>query len=141
MPKGIKGFQKGHKFFGDLSKPNYFQKGHKTWIKGKRHSKETIKKLSEIRKGNHYSPNTEFKKTGCKGWAILGGKNEYRNLHKQITKLLGKPTKCEHCGKDGLIGKQIHWASKSGEYKKDENDWIRLCVRCHFNKDKKLFLI
>jgi ribosomal protein L37AE/L43A len=29
------GFPKGHKFFGDLSKPNYFQKGYIPWNKGK----------------------------------------------------------------------------------------------------------
>lgn len=37
MPKGFKGFQKGHSFYGNLSKPNYFQKGHKGhWIDKKR---------------------------------------------------------------------------------------------------------
>jgi predicted DNA-binding protein YlxM (UPF0122 family) len=45
MPKG---FQKGHSFYGNLSKPNYFQKGHAPWNK-------------EL-KGIHLSPNTEFKK-------------------------------------------------------------------------------
>lgn len=43
MPSGInknginKGwFKKGHKFLGDLSKPNYFQKGCVSWCKGKK---------------------------------------------------------------------------------------------------------
>ena len=42
-------FQKGHKFFGDLSKPNFFQKGHKINL-GK---KNTL--------GKHFSEETKIK--------------------------------------------------------------------------------
>ncbi len=78
---------------------------------------------------------TRFKATGSKGIRLLG-KNGYRTIHKWIVRTLGQPCKCVECGKDGLTGRQIHWANISGEYKKDINDWIRLCVRCHFYKDK-----
>ena len=78
---------------------------------------------------------TRFETTGVKGHELLGI-NGYRNLHKWVVKTLGQPEICSKCGKSGLIGRQIHWANKSGRYKKDKNDWIRLCVKCHFHKDK-----
>ena len=69
MPKGIYkhpsqcGFQKGHKFYGDLKKPNYFKKRHIPWHKGKKvdrnkypnmghlkpHTKKTIEKIKKKR--------------------------------------------------------------------------------------------
>ena len=42
---------------------------------------------------------------------------------------------CEKCGKDGLLGKKIHWANISGEYKRDLFDYMRLCVPCHKRYD------
>jgi len=58
-------------------------------------------------------------------------KVSYKGLHDWIGKHLGKPDTCEHCGKNGLSGKKIHWANKSHEYKRDLTDWVRLCVSCH----------
>ena len=132
MPKGIKGFQKGHKLFGGIQ----FKKGHKIRL-GQKQSKKTKEKIRQKQKGRHYSPETEFKKKDICIYDKVGGKYKYRRLHIWVEKKLGKPTKCENCGKDGLTGRKIHWANISGEYKKDVNDWIRLCVRCHFYKDKK----
>lgn len=51
MPKGMRGFQKGHKpFYMNFNPP----------------SEETKKKISLANKGKHYSPDTEFKKGGSK---------------------------------------------------------------------------
>ena len=60
-----------------------------------------------------------------------GDNVKYDGLHKWVPKHLGKPTRCEHCGTDGLTGRNIHWANKSGEYKRDVSDWLRLCSKCH----------
>uniref|UniRef100_A0A6H1ZQ02 Uncharacterized protein n=1 Tax=viral metagenome TaxID=1070528 RepID=A0A6H1ZQ02_9ZZZZ len=137
MPKGFKGFQKGHKsFWTDELKKKASENHPRYWLGKKRDDPEYLKKISEAHKGQHSSPSTEFKPTGCKGRELLGDK-VYRNLHYWVERKLGKPTKCEQCGKDVLTSKQIHWANKSGEYKKDVNDWVRLCVRCHFYKDRK----
>jgi hypothetical protein len=60
------------------------------------------------------------------------GKNVgYRCLHLWVERILGKPETCEYCGKSGLKGKQIHWANKSHQYKRELTDWIRLCSSCH----------
>lgn len=107
--------------------------------KGKKISEETRRKISESNKNNisgiKNGEKTRFKPFGCKGIDLLGSVG-YRNLHKWVIGALGRPTKCEHCGKDGLTGRKIHWANKSGKYIKDKSDWARLCVRCHFYKDK-----
>lgn len=59
----------------------------------------------------------------------------YRGLHTWIERKSGKPTVCEFCGMKNLIGHKIHWANKSGDYKRDLNDWIRLCAKCHKQYD------
>ncbi len=59
----------------------------------------------------------------------------YSGLHMWVRKQLGTPDTCEHCGVK-QNGHKIHWANKSGEYKKDLSDWIRLCVPCHSKYDK-----
>src|SRR3990167_2616997 len=59
----------------------------------------------------------------------------YGALHDWIRRNLGTPDTCGDCGKSGLTGKQIHWANKSGKYKRDITDWVRLCAKCHKKMD------
>lgn len=59
----------------------------------------------------------------------------YDGLHRWIGRKKGKPVICEHCGKTFLNGRAIHWANKSQLYKRDLNDWMRLCVACHKKYD------
>lgn len=115
------------------------------WNKGKQHSAETRLKMSEARRGKE--PWNKGKKTGIKPW--LGRKREdisgersykwkgdavgYRALHGWVDKRLGKPQCCDMCGvtKRG----RYHWANKSGSYKREITDWIRLCPKCHYQYD------
>ena len=66
-----------------------------------------------------------------------GNQVSYSGLHYWVSRHLGKPEQCEDCGKSGLRGKQIHWANKSHQYKRDLNDWLRLCILCHKRYDRK----
>ncbi len=104
-----------------------FKKGQIPWNKG---TKGIIKSWS---KGKKCPQISEEKHPGWKGENI-----GYSGLHKWIYNHLGKPTKCKHCKKDGLTGRQIHWANKSGKYLRDLSDWLRLCVKCHKQYDKVL---
>jgi len=61
----------------------------------------------------------------------------YWGLHKWVQRVLGLPDKCEHCDKVGLEKRQIHWANKSGKYKREKKDWIRLCAKCHKKYDRR----
>lgn len=64
-------------------------------------------------------------------------KPSYRTMHKWVERQLGKPDKCVFCETYHLSGHQIHWANISGEHKRDLSDWIRLCVKCHKDFDRK----
>lgn len=76
-----------------------------------------------IKKNDGSFSNTKHK------WS--GDIKEYKNLHYWIGKTLGKPRVCSICG-DIKEGKAMHWANKSGNYKTDPSDWIRLCAKCHY---------
>lgn len=55
----------------------------------------------------------------------------YGALHEWVYQILGNPLICKHCGNKFQNNRQIHWANKSGLYKREKSDWIRLCVSCH----------
>lgn len=59
----------------------------------------------------------------------------YISLHNWVKRYKGSPKKCEHCLSEEK--KMYHWANKSHEYKRDLDDWIRLCVSCHKKYDLK----
>lgn len=94
-------------------------------------------KLHQIRKGNG-----KFCSEKCYGKSkkeLVGDLNSnwkgdkvgYQGLHNWVIRWLGKPTKCEQCKKNGLTGRQIHWANIDHEYRRDLDDWVRLCCSCH----------
>ncbi len=58
MPKGIKGFQKGHPQYN--TGRTHFKKGFTPWIKGKKHSQKTREKMSNNYK-YHVSPSCNKK--------------------------------------------------------------------------------
>ena len=96
--------------------------------KGQHYSVDT-----EIKKGQHLSPPTEFK-NGSIPWNYReDGKVGMQALHSWVKRRLGKPQKCEHCG--STTAKKYEWANKSHEYKRDLSDWIRLCTSCHRKYD------
>lgn len=55
------------------------------------------------------------------------------SLHIWVEKHRGKPRKCEHCGT--VKAKQYDWANVSQKYKRNLNDFIRLCRSCHAKYD------
>lgn len=117
------GFQKGHIVFGGertrfekgIVPANAFKKGHITWSKGKKRP-EITGEGNPIWKGDDVG---------------------YYALHSWVERNLGQPDTCEHCGKSGLKGRQIHWANKSQEYRRNVSDWLRLCAKCHKTYDNK----
>ncbi len=118
-------------------KPNSgsFKKGIIPWMKGKTHTDDSKKKLSIAHKGRHHSISTEFKKgqtIGKKNVKWKGSKVGYYALHDWVYRYKGKPKICKHCG--GF--KNVEWANKSLEYKRDLKDWDSLCRKCHFKYDR-----
>jgi len=123
-----------------------FKEGRKVWNKGIPCSKETKRKISETEKGKFIPENIREKmKLSHLGKNIgkdnpnwKGDKVGYSGLHLWVQCQLGKPTKCEHCGKDGLSGRNIHWANINRKYSRKLSEWKRLCASCHKINDLKI---
>jgi len=60
----------------------------------------------------------------------------YYGVHRWIETIFGKPKFCEKC--KSTKEKWYDWANISGEYKRDKNDWMRLCRKCHMLEDKRM---
>lgn len=56
----------------------------------------------------------------------------YDALHEWVHRHKGKPAKCERCSSE----KNVVWANKSWEYKRDLDDWLQLCCKCHNAYDR-----
>ena len=69
------------------------------------------------------------------GWK--GDKVQKGALHAWVVKQLGKPEFCEGCGTEEA--KRFHWANKTYQYKRDLDDWLRLCPKCHIQYDKAAY--
>lgn len=87
-----------------------------------------------IKIGQRLSPKTEFHKNDIRvvGEANHKWKGEsasYFAKHMWANKWFGRPYFCEHCKR--FDKRMYHWANISKEFKRDRNDWLRLCVPCH----------
>ena len=59
----------------------------------------------------------------------------YSAAHKWIVRHAGSPQSCSNCH-DNNKERRYHWANLSGLYKREESDWVRLCVPCHYSLDR-----
>lgn len=69
------------------------------------------------------------KNVGDKSPSWVGDDIQYGGLHDWIRTNYGKPLHCEYC--NSKEKRMYHWANISNEYKRDRNDWVRLCVSHH----------
>lgn len=76
-------------------------------------------------KGRKLGPNPNH-------YLYKGENASYMSLHGWVRRHKIDPCKCEICG---VIDVKLQWANKSHEYKRDLNDWIRLCIPCHRKHD------
>lgn len=53
-----------------------------------------------------------------------------------IAKICDGCKKCEHC--DTKTSVRYEWANISHQYKRDLDDWMELCKKCHMAYDKGL---
>lgn len=99
-----------------------------------------LAQLQLMLKGNKYCTGRTPWNKGLKGinegdknplWK--GDKVSYRSLHKWVDRKLGQPQQCVSC--NDTSKHRYHWANISHEYKRDVNDWIRLCPKCHKSYD------
>lgn len=88
-------------------------------IPSRKFKTETLKKISEAKKG---------KNMGEQNHNWKGDNVSYTNLHIWIRKYKPKPENCENCGKKE---EYLEASNISGEYKRDINDFEYLCASCH----------
>lgn len=67
-------------------------------------------------------------------WKWAGDSVGYSGVHVWVRKELGKPSRCDDCG--DTSPRRYEWANISKEYKREVNDWKRLCRPCHHKFDK-----
>jgi len=58
-----------------------------------------------------------------------GDKASYVTKHLWVRDHKGTPNKCEKCGT--TKAKRYEWANISGKYKRELDDYRRLCISCH----------
>lgn len=73
----------------------------------------------------------------CEKTAKRNDNPSYNAIHKWINFQLGTPCVCKECDFTSENRRQFHWANISKNYKRDTNDWVRLCVKCHHAWDKR----
>lgn len=101
--------------------------------------KEFMKKPCEIKRGSgKYCSQKCFRShhvvpKGENHYAWKGDKIGYYGVHSWIRRISGYPKKCENCGTE--TAKKFEWSNISGEYRRDINDWKRLCTKCHIAFD------
>lgn len=111
----------------------------------KKHTEESKQKMREIAlarwKDPEYIEKQKLKnKNMPKGKDVhnwTGDYPEYRTLHRWVIGRLGKAWMCESCGKDDKYSR-YEWSNIDGNYKRDLNDFIMLCVSCHRKRDNSL---
>lgn len=133
----------------NISKEGYEKLSHTFlkggWNKGLKSSKEWREKVRQARLGTTIPVKTKAKmklsaKVAEENHKWLGDDVSYTGLHMWVKNHLGKPKKCEHCGRTDLPLRKYHWANIDHKYRRNLHDWLRLCVDCHRKYDKNLRL-
>lgn len=83
-----------------------------------------------------HTEKTKEKLSGSNSPHWKGNDAGYHAKHYWVYRQLGKPNKCEFCGTEKA--KRFEWANKSGKYKREIEDWVRLCSSCHHTYDKTI---
>ena len=100
-----------------------FKKDHATWNKGL-HIKNNDCLSNWRDKGGGVGKNHP-------NWK--GDKAKYGAVHMWVSANKKKPLKCEHCDQEKSY--TLHWANKDHKYKRNLDDYMALCAKCHKRYD------
>ncbi len=106
------------------------------WNIGRKHTPETLKKMSLAKKGKKFTDEHKNKisesKRGEKHPLWKGDRVGYTSLHQWVIRQKGKADKCLFCGSH----ENVEWANRDHKYKRGLNDWMPLCKKCHWKYDQ-----
>ncbi len=88
-----------------------------------------------IKPGEHRSPTTQFKPgdtAGEKNAKWVGDRVSYFALHGWVARNKEKAGRCTDCG----VYSDTVWANTNYEYRRNLDDFVELCVKCHHEKDR-----
>lgn len=144
MPKGLKGFQKGH---GDLWSPERRANWDKSFFKSSEY-REKMRKIALARgygkwmlgQKRHKSVGEKISKAnmGHPPYVWSGDYPSYSALHKWLRAKYGRPDGCQNinCDRKSI---RLEYALLHGkEYKRDRDNFIWLCTPCHRRYDKNI---
>jgi len=130
-----------------------YWKGKQRWkytkhpFKGRKHSEEAKRKMSEARRRWHkknvfkHSEETKAKlsisRLGKNNPSWKGDEVGYTALHEWVRNHKLKPKLCEKCKKKP----PYEVANISGRYKRDINDFEWLCRSCHMKSDGRMDIL
>jgi len=106
----------------------YYIKNKKRIQKYKRDNKEQIKKQKAIYRSKERTMQLEREAETKRRWKNPEKRRRYHKIHNWIRRRKPKQKYCTICNE---YSKRIELANISGEYKKDINDYLWLCVDCH----------
>ena len=133
--KGSKGYWLGKKRPGVGGNPKW-KKGFKPWNYGTRRKRICLMCDKELGHGkNVLCKKHSVGEKGERHHAWKGDNVSNSSLHQWVQSKLGKPRLCSSCGSSEE--KAYDWANKDHTYKRNLNDWIRLCRKCHIRYDRE----
>lgn len=68
-------------------------------------------------------------KVGEENYIWKGEFASYGAMHKWVARWKGKPMVCDHCGSKRK--KKYEWSNKDHQYRRNLDDYQRLCTSCH----------
>lgn len=100
--------------------------------KGRKFTPEHRAKIALALSGkNHF----QWGKQGADTFAWKGNKVGYVGVHVWVVRYKGRPNICSKCGVTKLNARAMHWANIDHKYRRVLDDYIRLCVKCHYEYD------
>lgn len=105
-------------------------------LKGRKPTEEQLRKMKIAQNSPEIIKFKKERFRGSKNPQWMGNKVSYRAIHMWMQNNYGKANICEgeNCKK---ITTYYEWANLSGKYKRNREDWIKLCKSCHALMDNK----